>query len=93
MKYQFCKMHFWNGSFKKKHNFKEYLFEGVLMTIYLLKLIVDLTILTKKKKTERGFWREAGKRIEKGEQATREGGDLRADHVFMQRVSGIVISP
>lgn len=28
----------------------------------------------------------------KDEQTAREGGDLRADHVFMQRVSGIVIS-
>lgn len=59
----------------------------------LLRLIVDLTALAKKREAEKGFWRRARKRTrEKGEQAAREGGDLCADHVFMQRVSGIVIS-
>lgn len=55
----------------------------------LLRLIVDLI----SEKERKDFWKRAKMKIKrKGEQTAREDADLRADHVFMQHVSGIVIS-
>lgn len=50
-----------------------------------------VTLVQKKGSRER-IWGKDEKENSKKGQAAREGGDLRADHVFMQRVSGIVIS-
>lgn len=58
----------------------------------LRKVIPDLTRLNERTENGETTSKRARKRRRR-EQAAREGGDLRADHVFMQRVSGIVISP